>query len=197
MGSLRITPFTSLVVPKGKRLVSSIVIAVLCMAAYAGIKIHTQDTGLSNEFKYIFCFACGYMCRYINNDKIINLMMSEKTTIISIILAGAIVCAGKPYSLPTAFIAFVVFFRVVHGCSFFGLLKIKGLRRIGVVSYSVYLIHGIFWFIGFHVMSKSSNLIFISTILFFSIITISSMVSLYIEYPFYDRIKNTRSKDLP
>lgn len=185
-------PFISLTLKKERRLIASVALAGLCVIAYCTIKKYMHDTDLSNIFKYIFCFSCGYICRFIKSKKLALYLTSKPTISLTILLSIAIIISGSTYGIPTAMVAFVFFYNILNGKSIFGLLEVKGLRRIGVVSYSIYLMHGICWFIGFHLIKNNSDIIKMSTLTFLVIIILSIIISLCIEYPFYNWTKTSK-----
>ncbi|MBS0911016.1 acyltransferase [Tatumella sp. JGM118] len=184
-------PFISLILKKERRLIASVAVSTLCIIAYCVIKKYVHDTDLSNTFKYIFCFSCGYTCRFMKSERLVRYLTSKITILITILISIIIIISGNTYGIPTAMVAFIIFYNVINGRSIFGLLKVQGLRRIGVVSYSIYLMHGICWFIGFHLITKDSNIITMSSLTFLTIIILSIITSLLIEYPSYNWTKNT------
>ncbi|MFT8597987.1 acyltransferase family protein, partial [Acetobacter orientalis] len=51
-----------------------------------------------------------------------------------------------PLSNSNIIIEFILFYCICCGGDAFGLLRLKGAVRLGEISYSIYLLHGISWF---------------------------------------------------
>ncbi|WP_186298825.1 acyltransferase family protein [Kosakonia radicincitans] len=68
-------------------------------------------------------------------------------------LIGLVICLTSlymqfdVYSFPSWFGIFILFLSISQGCSIFGLLNIAPIRWLGVISYSLYLSHGVFFFL--------------------------------------------------
>ncbi|HHK6149427.1 TPA: acyltransferase, partial [Edwardsiella piscicida] len=92
---------------------------------------------------------------------------------IVIILLFIIPFTGKLSTAISPLFAALLFIMTCHGATFFGVLNIKGLKRLGVTSYSLYLIHGIFWYIGFKTILSGENIMLLSPFVFIAIILTS------------------------
>ncbi|PIJ42671.1 acyltransferase [Tatumella sp. OPLPL6] len=185
-------PFISIIVPKKSMLTVSLIVAALSIPSYIAVKLSTHNVELANSFKYILCFSFGYISRYLNNTRVIQLLTSRKSLSFILLVTAAIFVAGKGYSFYTSILAFLIFFNVLNGFSFFGILQNSGLRRIGVVSYSIYLIHGVCWFTCFQFMTEKTNILLASTLTFLVVIILSTIISLMIEYPCYNIVKRPK-----
>lgn len=88
-------------------------------------------------------------------------------------------------------ISFFVLFIIANGNSFFGLLSNSFSRKLGQITYSIYLLHGIilyivfYFFIGFEKASKLSQIEHWSIIALtiFPVILLSQITYKYIELP--------------
>jgi len=87
---------------------------------------------------------------------------------------------------------------LVNKDSLFGLLRFKGVVRLGEISYSIYLLHGIVWFcFNQFVDAKTLNTITYlteSTMVLILIMLISSLTYKYIEIPFNNYGKRLKDK---
>lgn len=102
-------------------------------------------------------FTIGFISKKIIKARISNKIRIKKTNlnIISLALLMACFLIGSntdhffilkiKYLLPILYA--LLFFSIVLGANWFGLLTNYGFRLLGDASYSIYLIHGIFWFL--------------------------------------------------
>lgn len=190
-------PITAILVPKKYRLSTSVLIVALCTILWLMLKVNANKTYPFNinDLKCISCFSFGYICKYLENKRLAKILTSNKTKLLTFIISAVIIITGKGFPFYESFVAFLVFFNLINGSSLFGLLKVNGLRRLGVVSYTIYLMHGACWFVFFSVLKPESNLIFMSTISFFLVIILSTSISLLIEYPIYNWSKRVSLKE--
>lgn len=95
---------------------------------------------------------------------------------------------------------FIIIFCVYKGADLFGILSIRGFKRLGEASYSIYIMHALILYSAMKVASKYDVLIGNETIIFIScyfiILLASSVTYSYIEKPFIrlgrvQYIKNT------
>lgn len=98
------------------------------------------------------------------------------------------------YTKWPGFFSFIFFISVLYGNSIFGLLKLKATKALGLMSYSIYLLHNIILFIIFTSFNKYvlpinnlSDFQLFLLILFtlISVVFISRITYQYIEHKFY------------
>lgn len=99
-----------------------------------------------------FYFSTGILSKlYFKN---INIRISKtQLNTISIMLFLTCILIGSnsknidyiKYALP--FLYALLFFTIIKGANWFGILTMKGFSKLGDASYSIYLLHGIFWFL--------------------------------------------------
>ncbi|MZG56835.1 acyltransferase family protein, partial [Photobacterium lucens] len=84
----------------------------------------------------------------------------------------------------------LVFFMLIKGCDFFGLLKNAGLNYLGRISYSIYITHGIILYFLFSIIFPTicedisfNQYMMLSPIVFIIVLLFSAFSSKYIEYP--------------
>ncbi len=105
----------------------------------------------------------------------------------------------KPYGILQYVITFFIFLCFLYGNTLWGLLKTTGAKFLGTISYSLYLIHGIILYFTFKVVNIFSSVVLLNSLQFWTMILISSLITIvisaltyqYIEYPF---LKKYRSK---
>ncbi len=97
------------------------------------------------------------------------------------------------------------FFSIVFGNTLFGLLESRAFRLMGLVSYSVYVLHGIFLYGSFLVLSKFSLVNQLNTATFWlftgavglAVVALSAVSYRWIEHPFLVRpIARNDNKDV-
>ena len=98
----------------------------------------------------------------------------------------------EAYGLPQALLMFLVFAPIAWGCSLGGLLKIRPIRLLGEISYSVYLLQGVVLYVAFTILwptffarPRSVGVVF--TALFVSgvvLILLSTLTFRLVEAPF-------------
>ncbi len=110
----------------------------------------------------------------------------------------------KPYSFTQYFISLGVFLSFVYGADLFGLLKTEMAKFLGTISYSIYLMHSIMLFAVFNSVDYFYPITSISPVLFWFLILISGIITIfissltyhYIEYPFIRRIRARKAENL-
>ncbi|MFZ4215285.1 acyltransferase family protein, partial [Pantoea endophytica] len=173
----------------------------ICIAAIS-ILAHTADflkIPLHHTSLLLF-FAVGVL---IKNLKVISSSHSIiKSTLASLILIYCLFVSNihSAYNL-TSFVLIGVFFLLVaKGGNLFGMLSTRGFVVLGDASYSIYLLHGIAWFImnkaSFHygIQNKDVAYYAIQTFVWYAICFISLMSYKHFEKPFILYGKKVASK---
>lgn len=115
-----------------------------------GIRLWTQI--------HILCFITGAACAHLYrfHPDIISKLKSPAFSVIAVTSLGICVYVfDAPYShIPTIFIG-LTFLIVSCGNSIFGLLKLRVMKMLGAISFSVYLLHGITYTVLFSPLIKS------------------------------------------
>lgn len=91
-------------------------------------------------------FFGGMLCASIQQYFLFEVREGVSNIVSSIILTGLLITLmhfSTAYSTVPFLILWCVFLLITLGCSFFGLLSSKPARRLGELSYSIYLLHGI------------------------------------------------------
>lgn len=186
-----ILPFISLIIPTKKRLIISLLVASISYFTLAYLKVFNLH-GNTEALRSVFFFSSGFACRFINSKSVSEISKNNALQVVVIFLFLAS-CYIKKISAPALpIVSSLIFLMICNGASFFGLLKSTGAIRIGTLSYSIYLLHGIFWYIGFKEFISTSYLITSSTLIFILMLAFSFFVSKYIEYPIYEASKKKK-----
>lgn len=175
-------PLITYLTIKGKKPLLIFSILAMAIFIYSKYKFNTAS--------YIALFCIGGLI--FESKNVINFKINKQILNIGA-TAAFILCLffGKnhnPYSHNILFFYAVFFFCIAHGADLFGLLRIQGFIRLGDASYSIYLLHGIFWFVLFKIMYHFDiqNLWVrygLQTFTFIIICIACSLVYKYYEYP--------------
>ncbi|EPK9977846.1 acyltransferase family protein [Acinetobacter baumannii] len=94
------------------------------------------------------CFYVGYVALDIKSEKAINLIKSKYFSIISLVffLSAFFVTASNFYYLYLIFACSFLFIAAAKGNTIFGLLMNQQMQKLGEISYSIYLTHGVVLF---------------------------------------------------
>lgn len=133
-------------------------------------------------------FAIGFLAQEISTQFQLKKAYCNIGLIAAMILSYLI--NADAYLLYCVPVIALIFIMVAMGGDVFGLLRMKGFIRLGDVSYSIYLLHGICWFCLNHyikahgIVLTTSEYMTVSSIAFFLILLISTMTYRFIERPF-------------
>lgn len=107
---------------------------------------------------HVLCFVIGAACAHLHKiyPEITNKLKSPVFSVFAVASIGVCVYIfDAPYShIPTIFIG-LTFLIVSCGNSIFGLLKLRVMKMLGAISFSVYLLHGITYTVLFSPLIKS------------------------------------------
>lgn len=144
---------------------------------------------------YLIFFVLGGVSYFINKkysekfDRVVfKGALPSLIMLLSLVLA--LFTSEKNHLLIFSSLCFIFFMLVVMGGDFYGLFCMKTSRALGEISYSIYLMHGIVFFIIFRVMYPeiiSSNFYEYSLLLpacLFGVVLFSTVTFLKIELPF-------------
>lgn len=106
----------------------------------------------------------------------------------------------KPFSFSQYAVSLLVFLAFVYGADFFSLLRTRVAKFLGIMSYSIYLIHGIILYGVFNTVNYFHPVARVSPIEFWLLVTLSGFLTIiastvtyrYIEHPMILRIKAKR-----
>ena len=138
-------------------------------------------------------FFGGMLCASLQQEFSFEVRDGVNNVVASVMLTGLLIMLmhfSTAYSTAPFLILWCIFLLITWGCSFFGLLSSKPARRLGELSYSIYLLHGIvlygfFKYQGVLNFARSTAMNFWLSIAIAGAITVSiTMVShLLIEIP--------------
>lgn len=163
-------------------------IAPVCMdLGIAFLMIFAIQRGwMDGNFRFLICFPLGMLARDLKGK--FNLPSVQKALLITFFIAMLFLLKTDPASPLNLCLLFVPFYLIVDGSNFFGLLNARGAVRLGEASFSIYLLHGTFFFLFYWFtrplsFSPSVNLACLF-ILICMICGLSTLTYRFIELPF-------------
>lgn len=187
-------PLISILIPIKWRLHASLTISALSFILYLFWKITLPEHD-GFIFRAMFLFSVGFLCKYLSIGIIKIISMNKSTHLIIAFMFFSTIFTEKNGAIMALILPPLIFLLICNGFTIFGLLNNTGACRIGKISYSIYLLHGIAWYIGFNKIVITSHLILYSTITFLLMLTISFVLSISIEHPIYNWIKLKLNKN--
>jgi peptidoglycan/LPS O-acetylase OafA/YrhL len=151
------------------------------------------STYLGNIF--LFIFTLGMLAAFILKFEKLNPILGKVEFFIGATIAfiTLFIFFDEGYGFLQSLILFIFFLSVLHGNSLFGLLKTRAMRLLGMISYSIYLIHNIVLWIMFNRWNSFEPIQTISPETFWLIVVFSGAIVVlfslitfrYIEHFFY------------
>lgn len=94
------------------------------------------------------CFSVGYVALDIKNEKILTFIKSKTFSVISLLFltSAFFVTAYNFYYIYLIFACSFIFIAAVNGNDIFGFLMNEQIQKLGEISYSIYLTHGVLLF---------------------------------------------------
>lgn len=187
-------PLIALAIPNRKRKTVAAFVAVVTFIWFVGFKTSKLEQN-SQPLLSVFFFAIGFLSKHLKSKSVARLALNTRFQILLSILLCITAATGKPGAAPGIILIAILFIAICNGFTLFGLLNSKGAIRLGEISYSIYLIHGIVWYMLFKEYSSDTFILFKSSIAFFIIIFLSIFFYAKVEKPIYNLIKRTEKKN--
>lgn len=137
---------------------------------------------------FLSCFSCGFLARALVPSFSMTKLHCDLSATMCLVMA--FLFYNTPYSLYSLPVLALLFIFIVNGADLFGLLSHRAIVRLGEISYSIYLLHGIGWFCMNYALKGSGLNMDVKTYMVFSsfgfiaILLISAITYKYIEKPF-------------
>lgn len=111
----------------------------------------------------------------------------------------------KPYSIPQYIVTLGIFLIFIYGNDLFGLLKTRAAKMLGIMSYSIYLIHGIMLYTVLSLANAHYPIVSMTPIQFWLLMLLAALMTVgvsalsyrYIEYPFLNKIRTKKVEGNP
>ncbi|WP_217188890.1 acyltransferase family protein [Enterobacter soli] len=140
---------------------------------------------------HVLCFIIGAACAHLYKfyPDFMRKLKSPDFSVIAIALLGVcIYLFDAPYSHAPTILIGITFLIVSCGNSVFGILKLRVMKMLGAISFSVYLLHGITYTVIFSPLIKSGvSYQAAITITIPAIIALSTVSYLFIEKKFISK----------
>lgn len=144
---------------------------------------------------FIFIFTLGMLAAFILKFEKLNSIFRRQEFFIGATIAFLLIFIffDEGYGFLQSLILFVFFLSVLQGNSLYGLLKTRSMRLLGMISYSIYLLHNIVLWIIFNRWNSFESILTITPYTFWLIILCSAILVVicslitfrYIEHYFY------------
>lgn len=159
------------------------ILIIICIYTFLSFENICQSIGL--------CFLGGALTLYVPKYK-----FSKIWVILLIYLCFSV--GEQAISLEAIPFGCALFYMIANHENIFGLLNIKSITRMGRISYSIYLIHGVLWFIMFEILKSLKMSFFVfdlfTIITFIMILLCSAFLYHKVEKPFMVIGKKLASK---
>ncbi len=153
------------------------------------------------SLKIYFLFVLSYLST-INATVIRNAIARFKvfSSILTLTLFMFTYNFTKAYSLLQMILVLLIFIMICNGESLFGFLKLKGMKVLGDISYSIYLTHGLVLYISFSIVKiYDFNNGLLSYYLYYPLIVLVTILVSFITYSFIEHpsFKAKKKRHLP
>ncbi|HFF2644318.1 acyltransferase [Acinetobacter nosocomialis] len=125
---------------------------ILIFASVIAVFLISYITRMYFEFyidpRAALCFYVGYVALDIKNENILTFIKSKTFSVISLLFltSAFFVTAFNFYYLYLIFACSFIFLAAVNGNDIFGFLINEQIQKLGEISYSIYLTHGVLLF---------------------------------------------------
>lgn len=125
----------------GRLMIVSFIAAII-------IGLYSETTYLYEQLFYLFLLGAGG--HFISKSIMVKKLSASKVcSVITFILIVYCLMFTKYWSIQQMLICSVCFIFIVNGCDVFGILNSNTLKKIGDISYSLYLTHGVVLYYSF------------------------------------------------
>ena len=174
------------------RWVTALLVAAGLFVTLQGFNLFT----LTSSGSFLYFILGGLTYSWGQNPRLKGLIKAAShpaaVAIPVVALTVLLVFYPEAYGLPQALLMFLVFAPIAWGCSLGGLLKIRPIRLLGEISYSVYLLQGVVLYLAFTVLwptfftrPRSVEVVFTSLLASgVVLILLSTLTFRFIEAPF-------------
>lgn len=186
-------PLLALLIPQKKRKAAATVVAIVTYVWFCVFKSSRIEEN-NQMLLSIFFFAIGFLSKHLKSKTVTKIALNRKFQLLLTVALCLTAVAGKPAAAPGIMFIAMLFIAICNGFTLFGLLNSKGAIRLGEISYSIYLIHGIVWYLMFKVTGATDFILLKSSMAFFVIIALAIFFYAKIEKPIYNLSKIREKK---
>lgn len=149
----------------------------------------TNILNFSREFYYVFLFTVGLATNQFKD----YFRLNKRYLDLLLLLCFISILIFRPQQIINSYIGILFFLITVtlaNGADLFGLFRLKSLERLGIISYSIYIIHPPVLYVSFILYNKYDVSCHNSFILLYAPILLSLLISSltykFIELPFIE-----------
>lgn len=174
-------PVIAFIIRKKVPAILIIATIILCFTIF-----HVFPIKLVNLLSFAFGFIASLFCQ---QNRIMSIAKNKLTPIlIVLIISYELVTFQTTFSIIPITICGIIFILISAGCSMYGILDTKVARKLGEATYSIYLLHGIFFYLFMNIFiteKPPAHLYFLYVCLIsFCVVFISCFTYKFIEQPF-------------
>jgi peptidoglycan/LPS O-acetylase OafA/YrhL len=97
---------------------------------------------------------------------------------------------SSAYNPIAPLLLFLPFLVIANGNTMFGLLVCRPVRVLGLISYSIYLLHSMFLYLGFRLVAHSNSIIHLSPLAFWLIVCSIGLATVAVSTVTYQRVEH-------
>ncbi|WP_265096551.1 acyltransferase family protein [Enterobacter asburiae] len=116
----------------------------ILMVAISALLIgcYSKMTYLYDQLFYLFAFG-GVSYFALRSELIKSICQNKYCSVVVILMISFTIIKTQYWTLEQMIFCFICFTAIAGGCNIFGILQLSGLRKMGDISYSIYLSHGL------------------------------------------------------
>jgi peptidoglycan/LPS O-acetylase OafA/YrhL len=168
----------------------------LAAAAYVGVFV-AGYRGMDLRMQLALVFFLGMFCPVLLEDEKLRMQLRHPVAAVCAVAATTLLMAvGQGYAASISFAValFPIFLVAAAGNSFWGILTSPGTRCLGAVSYSLYLLHGILFYVVMNTF-KTTGRVALPEIYYWAALVLAAVAATllsaltyrWIEFPFLSR----------
>ncbi|QEM80209.2 acyltransferase family protein [Halomonas binhaiensis] len=159
----------------------------LFVAAAGMVALHKLGLMEHNKLAIASCFVLGALAAHLsvyNSRAVSQIPRLAATTVAILAFTYSLVRFGDVYKLKAEVVTFLFFFAVVECGAMKAIFSSMAMRFLGIISYSIYLCHGLVLTVINGFIVKNSGYLIPSASALLAVIGFSTALYLYVERPF-------------
>jgi peptidoglycan/LPS O-acetylase OafA/YrhL len=165
---------------------------------FLALSLTSNSKVLLTVMSFLFGMAAAYLVKRFESSQRLLAWQSSLGIVVLLVAVPAILPQPYIYNVGVIALLFCAFVLIACGNDLLGLLTASASRYLGTISYSIYLLHGIVFFIVLRLVNQLYPIQGMNPIFFWLLIgvcglivvSVSGLTYRYIEYPFL-QVKTT------